>query len=143
MPLEEREVLRADRPLEELRTVLVLEEAFGPRGYRELRNALGDEAARGLLDDLARLAVSQMHEIDDLLGLWRRAEPVPASKTDPPAVGLSGRERIEGLVELKSSEAEVLRHVANAAPTPEIRARLERLAREQDEAAERLRSILK
>lgn len=121
----------------------MLEETFGPRGYRELRAAMPGEEGRRLLDDLARLSVDQMHALDDVMQAWRRARPqAQAPAVAPPRRGLSPRELIEGFVELKQSEAEVLREVAREAPAPEIREKLERLAIEQEEAAERLQRFL-
>lgn len=130
------------RTLNELRTIQYLEETVGPAGLRRLADALEDEEARASIQALRRRAASASLELESIIEDWnailtnkpRRAKPLAPG-------GLDASEIIESFVEVKRSSAELLRRAARDAPTPRLKERLEALAAEEEQAADKLQAI--
>lgn len=130
------------RELDELKTIQLLEETIGPKSLRQLRHTWDEEEARRILDEVARTSATDLHEIDDVVHEWTRAvgEPVPRPITHEEHLDRS--EILSSIVELKESEAQMMRRAAASAPDDGIRSRLLTLAARQESMAEKLRSIM-
>lgn len=129
-------------PLGELETIQLLEETVGPRSLRDLRAAFDDESERRIVESLARGAADDLRELDEVLHAWRRhaGTPQPAPRRETPVVDRS--EILASLIELKESEASILRRAAEDAPAPALRDRLLALAARAESAGEKLKSLL-
>lgn len=132
-------VARQEDPIEGLRTVHLIEEAIIQRGLRQLKDLLRDPEGRRLLDDITVNAVGSVHELEEILREWTaQREGAPAR---PAAIPQPDRaELLRSFVELKESEAVVLRRAARAAPEA-LQPRLEDLAEQAEDHAERLKGI--
>jgi hypothetical protein len=134
-------VVTEERALEELRTLLVLEEGLGPRAFRRLRDAAGTEEGRRVVDAMIAAGQEMRHDIEDILRAWHRREPLeegePSSKR-----GLPPEEIVASFVELKNDEAEILERAAERAPAPQIASRLREMAARQRAVAERVKGLL-
>ena len=131
------------RELDELRTIQLLEETVGPKGLRQLRRAMKDEAGRRVLETVARQGVDDLRDLDEVLHEWARV----VGEDGPPEApvgheALPTEEVLRSVVELKESEAQMFRRSAETAPTDRIRTRLLNLAARQEAAAEKLKSLL-
>lgn len=128
--------LRTEDPLDGLRTVHLIEDAIVQRGLRQLRGLLKDADGRKLLDELALSAVGSLNDLDDIVAGW--SEERDGAPKRPLVPDASDRaEILRSFVDLKESEAMVLRKAARDAP-PRFRERLERLAEQAEDQARRL-----
>jgi rubrerythrin len=127
------------RTLNELRTIQYLEETVGPAGLRRLADALHDDEARAVVQQLRRRAASASLELEALIEEWSQLtsnEPRRPKPLQPGGLDLA--ELIESFVEVKRSSAELLRRAAREAPSDTLRERLEALAVDEDHAAQTL-----
>lgn len=126
--------LRTADPVDGLRTVHLIEDAIVQRGLRQLRGLLRDAEGRRLLDEMTVGAVASLHELDEIIGEWGgRPESLFAPVADR-------AELLRSFVDLKESEALVLRRAAREAPAA-LRGRLERLADQAEDHARRLAAV--
>lgn len=131
--------LRTEDPLDGLRTVHLIEDAIVQRGLRQLRGLLKDADGRRLLDELALSAVGSLNDLDDIVAGW--SEERDGAPQRPLAPDASDRaEILRSFVDLKESEAMVLRKAARDAPE-RFRARLEELAAQAEDQARRLKEL--
>lgn len=131
---------RVDDPLDGLRTVHLIEEALVQRGLRQLRELLKDPDGRRILDDISASALASVHELEDILAAWSasRGGPSKVARVVPePDRG----EILRSFIDLKETEAAVLRRAAKDAPE-EHRDALERLADAAARHAEGLSRLL-
>lgn len=141
MPSREA-VLARHGPLDELRTIQVLEESLGPKSIRRLRRYLEDRGQREVLDDVARDASATLRELDDVIHEWTSVGERPEEAVVTPEETLDVQDVLSSVIELKESEAQLFRRAAEDAPSEELRARLVKLASQAEEMAERLQSLL-
>lgn len=139
-----RESLTAPKrsDIDELKTIQMLEETIGPKTLRQLRFAFSDEASRRILESVARGASDDLRELDDLVLEWARVEGTPHASPPIHEEGLDRAEILSSIVELKESEAKMMRRAAEDAPSERLRERLLHLAARQEGAAEKLKSLL-
>ncbi len=133
-----RTALRGEDPIEGLRTVHLIEDAIVQRGLRQLRFLLQDADGRRLLDEITMSAVGSISELEDIVQAWDRERhgevaPVPTPPVDRDDV-------LRSFVDLKESEALVLRRAAREAPEA-IRPRLAKLAEKAEDHARRLKQL--
>lgn len=128
--------LRTEDPLDGLRTVHLIEDAIVQRGLRQLRGLLKDEKGRKLLDELALSAVGSLNDLDDIVASWSEERDGAPQRPIEPDAG-DRAEILRSFVDLKESEAMVLRKAAREAP-PALGDRLERLAAQAEGQAKRL-----
>lgn len=133
--------MSARGPLPELETIQLLEETVGPKSLRNLRNAFTDETDRRLVESLARHHAEDLRELEDVLSAWRRAAGGAAPEPRREAPAPERDEILRSLVELKESEASILRRAAADAPADSLRERLLALAARAEGAAEKLKSL--
>lgn len=130
-----------ERALEQLRTVQLLEETIGPRTIRQLGAVLSDRSSETLVrieEDARRHRAVLEEVIREWAHLARpRREEAPAAEHH-----LSEQEILESFIELKQSQADVLRRAASAAPNDDLRERLEEVAAREEDTVERLRKLL-
>jgi hypothetical protein len=140
MPPHETTITR-ESPLDQLRTIQLLEESLGPKSLRQLRSVLPDEASQRALEEVSRDSVDALRGLDDIIHEWTRHET--GEKVRPaPTPALDYEEVLQSVIELKDSEAQMLKRAAETAPTDALAARLRELSGSAEDAAERLRGIL-
>lgn len=128
--------LRTEDPLDGLRTVHLIEDAIVQRGLRQLRGLLKEPEGRRLLDELALSAVGSLNDLDDIVAEWsEERDGTPHRALEPDLADRA--EILRSFVDLKDSEAMVLRRAAREAP-PRFRERLERLAKQAEDQSRRL-----
>lgn len=131
--------LRTEDPLEGIRTVHLIEDAIVQRGLRQLRGLLKDPEGRRLLDELALSAVGSLNDLDDVVAGWTEERGGTPPRLIEPDVS-DRSEILRSFVDLKESEAMVLRKAAREAP-PRFRERLERLAEQAEDQSRRLSEL--
>lgn len=131
---------RTDR-LDELKTIQLLEESVGPRSLRDLRTIVPGEDRQRVLSEVARDASDVLRQLDDLIHDWT-LHTTPPERREKVTPGLDREEILSSVIELKESEAQILRRAAETAPTDEIRERLNGLADRTETLASRLHGIV-
>jgi hypothetical protein len=135
--------LALDRSLEQLRTVQLLETTIGPQTVRQLESILAERSTT-LLNQIEEDRRRNRALLEVVIDEWARlGQPQPAPAPEPTQPGrLSREEVLSGFIDLKRSQADVLRGALENAPTDRLRALLEEIIQREEATADALRALL-
>lgn len=130
-----------ERALEQLRTVQLLESTVGPKSIRQLENVLA-ERSRELLVRIEEDSRRHRALLETVITEWAALARPAAKQAPQPESRLSHEEMLSSFIELKESQAEVLRRAAASAPTDHIKQVLAQVADREEATATALKELL-
>ncbi|MHB8586559.1 MAG: hypothetical protein ACYDDF_12095 [Thermoplasmatota archaeon] len=134
--------MEEDRALEQLRTVQLLETTIGPQSIRQLESMLA-ERSDNLLHQIEENARTNRALLQAVIDGWVAFDkPAPRAPAPKHESRLTREEILTGFIELKESQAEVLRAALAVAPSERLASLLQEIIRTEEDTATALRELL-